>query len=502
MVPMKNLPEVKLGLVTVSRGRLPTELPRARSLHVLAECEKRQQKIIPCEIIVRNEREALAAAAEMAGKGVDAAVIYLGNFGPEGPIAILAQNLRMPFMLCGAAEESQERMSVTERGDAFCGLLNASINCELRQVRPYIPERPIGRPSEIASLIEHFGAIARVIVGVRRLKIISFGPRPADFFVCTAPIKPLYDLGIEMMENSELDMLQLYNSAASRRSDIEAVVEDMTRELGAGNVFPEKLQRMAQFEVALSCFMEENLGSRQFGVFANRCWPAFARSFGFVPCYVNGRLAGRGIPAACETDIYGALSQYMAQLASLKPTTILDVNNNIPDDLEIPDTKGVDKRDLFMGYHCGNTPTGCMQQGYAMSFQPVMNRLIEEGRKPEVTCGIIQGRLMPGPMALFRIHSTPGLDLRSYIAEGHVLDAGPRTFGGIGVIAIGDFMRFYRHVLIGRGFPHHGALGFGHIGRVLFDALRGLGVTEIQTPRPVSALYPDENPFTVESRES
>ena len=63
-------------------------------------------------------------------------------------------------------------------------------------------------------------------------------------------------------------------------------------------------------------FYEDNLGSRQYGVFADKCWPAFEKAFGFVPCYVNSRLAARGMPVACEVDIYGALSEYICQLAS------------------------------------------------------------------------------------------------------------------------------------------------------------------------------------------
>ena len=55
---------------------------------------------------------------------------------------------------------------------------------------------------------------------------------------------------------------------------------------------------------------ENHKGSRQYVAFADKCWPAFPSQFGFEPCYVNSRLATRGIPVACEVDIYGALSEY------------------------------------------------------------------------------------------------------------------------------------------------------------------------------------------------
>ncbi len=349
---LKNTPAVKMGVVAVSRDCFPIELSKARLRNVVAECKKLKVKIVPCKTIIESEADAMAAVDEMKAAGVNAVAVYLGNFGPEGPTTIFAEKLGVPFMLCAAAEESVNSL-VDGRGDAYCGMLNASINTGLRNLRPHIPQMPVGLPAQIAEMIAHFNDVARVVVGIKNLKTFSFGPRPQDFYACNAPIKPLYDLGIEVMENSELDMYVLYNSVADERRKINAIARDMAKELGVGNNHPEKLQQLAQFELALVKFFEENLGSRQFGVFANKCWPSFEAAFGFVPCFVNSRLAGRGIPAACEVDIYGAVSEYIAQLASLHPATLLDINNTVPADLKIKDLKGASRADLFMGFHCG-----------------------------------------------------------------------------------------------------------------------------------------------------
>ena len=63
-------------------------------------------------------------------------------------------------------------------------------------------------------MIAEFIPIARAILGVKDLKIITFGPRPQDFFACNAPIKGLYELGVEIEENSELDLLVSYKAHA------------------------------------------------------------------------------------------------------------------------------------------------------------------------------------------------------------------------------------------------------------------------------------------------
>ena len=81
------------------------------------------------------------------------------------------------------------------------------------------------------------------------------------------------------------------------------------------------------------------------------------------------------------------------------------------------------------------------------------------------------------------------------MAEGAVLDINPQSFGGIGVIAVKEMGRFYRHVLIEKRFPHHTAVAFAPVGKTLFAALRMLGVEDIGFNRPKGMLYKTENPF-------
>jgi L-fucose isomerase-like protein len=98
---------------------------------------------------------------------------------------------------------------------------------------------------------------------------------------------------------------------------------------------------------------------------------------------------------------------------------------------------------------------------------------------------------------MFRLQSTADAKIVSYIGEGKFLDMDPCSFGSIGVVAIAEFARFYRHVLIQKRFPHHGAFGFAKCGAVVFEALKLLGVSDINTPKPSGVLYPDENPFSM-----
>ena len=494
---MINLPEVKLGVVGVSRDCFPASLTRKRLDALAGQLKKEEVPAHICPVVIENEKDAMAALADLTKAGANALLVYLGNFGPEGPTTMLMQKFDGPCMVAAAAEEDKKVLA-TDRGDALCGLLNNSYNQKLRGIRSYIPQYPVGLPKKIASQAADFVNIARVVIGVKNLKIFTFGPRPYDFLACNAPLKPFYDLGVEVMENSELDLLLRFQEAASEKKLIEEITKDMNNELGKGksNPYPEILPKLAQFEVALLKFKDENLGARKFAAFADKCWPAFESAFGFVPCFVNSRLTARGIPVSCEVDLYGALSEYMCLCASQKPVTLLDINNSVPEDILPKKLKlhGADKKDLFMGFHCGNTCSECLES-CSMKYHIIMNRGLEGGKKPKITQGTLEGQLKHGPATFFRLQSSPAGQLSSYIAEGEILDVDPHTFGGTGVFAIPGFARFYRHILIAKGYPHHGAVAFAKTGKILFEAVKLLGIDDIGTPLPETLPYPGENVF-------
>jgi len=492
---MRNIPKLKLGIIAVSRDCFPVELSRKRRIQVVKECRVKKIPIVELQTVVANEAQVLAAEQELRDKGINALAIFLGNFGPEGPTTLLARKFEGPVMFAAAAEETGKDL-IEGRGDALCGMLNVSYNLGLRRLRPYIPEYPVGNAAEVADMIAGFLPVARIMLGLRKLKIFAFGPRPQDFLACNAPIKPLYDIGVEVMENSELDLYDIFLGAKGSPK-VKAVARDMAKELGQGSSYPDLLEKLAQYEVALMKFMEAHLGASEYGVFANKCWPAFEKYFGFVPCYINSRLAGRGIPVACEVDIYGALSEYMATCATELPATLLDINNSVPRDMVEAARKRVGSykpTDLFMGFHCGNTPSVCLI-GSTLKYQLIMHRLMEGDKEPDITRGTMEGRIRPGGVTIFRLQSTADTALRAYAAEGEVLDIDPQSFGSIGVFAIKEMGRFYRHVLIEKRFPHHTAVAFEHAGRPLFGAVRMLGVEDVSSNRPAGHLYPTENPF-------
>ncbi|MEI3184055.1 MAG: L-fucose/L-arabinose isomerase family protein [Lachnospiraceae bacterium] len=491
---MNNLPKVKVGIVAVSRDCFPESLSvnRRKALIEAYKAKYDPDNIYECPIcIVESEIHMVQALEDVKAAGCDALVVYLGNFGPEISETLLAKHFDGPKMFIAAAEESMNDL-VQGRGDAYCGMLNASYNLKLRNIKAYIPEYPVGTAEECADMIEEFLPIARALVGLSQLKIISFGPRPLNFLACNAPIKQLYNMGVEIEENSELDLFEAFHKHDGDPR-IPDVVKDMEAELGAGNQKPEVLPKLAQYELTLLDWIEAHKGYRKYVAIAGKCWPAFQTQFGFVPCYVNSRLTGRGIPVSCEVDIYGALSEFIGACVSQDAVTLLDINNTVPKDLYEQDIQGkfpYTQKDTFMGFHCGNT---CSKKltSCSMKYQMIMARTLPE----EVTQGTLEGDLVPGDITFYRLQSTADNHLRAYVAQGEVLPVATRSFGGVGIFAIPEMGRFYRHVLIEKNFPHHGAVAFGHYGKALFEIFKYLDVEEVGFNQPKGMLYPSENPF-------
>lgn len=462
---MNNTPVMKIGIVAVSRDCFPESLSVTRRQNLVKAYEAKvwQGDIYECPVcIVESEIHMMQALEDIKDAGCNALCVYLGNFGPEIAETMLAKistDLR-----CSLRQQRRHQlMEVLFRDEAMLIVecLTQAIILSFVELK-HIFRYPVGTAEECADMIHEFIPVAKAVYALSNLKIISFGPRPNNFLACNAPIAGLYNLGVEIEENSELDLFESFNKHAGDER-IPDVVRDMEKELGTGNKKPEILSRLAQYELTLTDWVESHKGSRKYVAVAGKCWPAFQTQFGCVPCYVNSRLTSRGIPVSCEVDIYGALSEFIGEVVSDDIVTLLDINNTVPADIYNEDIAGryaYTQKDTFMGFHCGNTASS------KLSFCEMRNQMIMARSLPEeVTNGTLEGDIVPGDITFFRLQNSSDNKLSAYIAQGEVLPVRTRSFGAIGIFAISEMGRFYRHVLIEGNFPHHGAVAFGHLER-------------------------------------
>ena len=168
---MKNIPEVKLGIIAVSRDCFPIALSISRREAIV---KAYGEGLYECKVTVENEKDMLAAVEDVKAAGCNALTVFLGNFGPETPETLIAKMFDGPVMFLAAAEGDGDL--INGRGDAYCGMLNCSYNLGMRHLKGFIPEYPVVTAEEAAAEMRKFLPIARAIIGINNLKIITFGP--------------------------------------------------------------------------------------------------------------------------------------------------------------------------------------------------------------------------------------------------------------------------------------------------------------------------------------
>ena len=149
---MNNIPEIKMGIISVSRGCFPIALSEKRRANVV---KAYGDGLYECPICVETELDARRAVDDVKAQGVNALVVFLGNFGPETPETMIADWFTGPILYTSAAEGDGDLHD--GRGDAYCGMLNASYNLGLRGKRVYIPDYPCGTAQEVAQQIRDAG---------------------------------------------------------------------------------------------------------------------------------------------------------------------------------------------------------------------------------------------------------------------------------------------------------------------------------------------------------
>ena len=111
-----NIPEVKLGIIAVSRDCFVISLSEKRRQAVTESFKKLGGELFEAKTVVENEKDMQKAVAEVQAAGCNALVVFLGNFGPETPETLIAKYFNGPVMYVAAAEERGDKMCIRDRG--------------------------------------------------------------------------------------------------------------------------------------------------------------------------------------------------------------------------------------------------------------------------------------------------------------------------------------------------------------------------------------------------
>ena len=191
------------------------------------------------------------------------------------------------------------------------------------------------------------------------------------------------------------------------------------------------------------------------GALASRCWPDFFTAFGTPVCTVLSLLNDDGVAAACEADIYGALSMWVGMRLSGEPVFFGD-----PVSLD-------EGENSLTFWHCGAAACSLARKDTGAEIGVHPNRKIGPAMNfgceafPEAT--------------VFRIGREPDGSFRFFIAEGEALDK-PRQFIGTSLVIRTDSeSRKLVEESVLAGFEPHFAVMKGRHGRTLEQLAKMLG---------------------------
>jgi L-fucose isomerase-like protein len=385
---------------------------------------------------------------------IDGILVCLPNFGDEKGVAdaIRLSELNVPILV-QAYPDDLDQFGLARRRDSFCGKISVCNN-----LRQYGLRFSLTRDHTVAILSDRFHedllnffSVCRVVRGMRRVRIGAVGARPNAFNTTRYSEKLLESSGISV---NTIDLSEVFGSAAKVADSDPAVKQriDQIRSYADSHAAPSESQvKMAKFAIVVDDWMK-SLGLTATAI---QCWSSMQKNYGVNVCTIMSMMSEQMLPSACEVDIAGVVSMYALQLASEKPSALVDWNNNYGND--------PDKCVLF---HCGNWAKDFLPD-IRIGTAPILGTMLGE----ENTFGALEGRTPAGPMSFCRISTDDACGkIRAYTGNGAFTDDPLDTFGTRAVVRVPRLQDLMQFICL-NGFEHHTAMSASHSAAPLAEAL-------------------------------
>jgi len=449
------------GVIVGNRGFFPDHLAKSGRTEMIAVLEKAGHTVVAPgpedtkygAVETRAESAKCADLFKRHREDLDGVIVTLPNFGEERAIA---DTLRMSGVdvpvLIQATPDTPGSMSIRDRRDSFCGKMSACNNLSQYGIPYSLTTRHTEAPDSdlFRQDLEWFGAVCRVVKGLKRLRIGAVGAWPAAFNTVRYSEKLLEGAGISV---EPIDLSEILGRIARMKDDDPAAVaklNDIRKYVTTSGVPDPSLVKMAK----LGAVIDQWMAQTEVSISAIQCWTSLEEFFGVVPCTIMSMMSNSLISSACEVDICGVIGMHALQLASGTPSALLDWNNNYGDD-----------PDKAVCFHCSNLPKHFFRE-VRMDFQAIIAGTV--GR--DNTYGTCVGLVKPGPMsyARFSTNDREGI-ISGYVGEGEFTDDPLDTFGGAGVVRIPHLQKLLRYICE-NGFEHHVAANLSSVAPAVREA--------------------------------
>ncbi|MBN1671071.1 MAG: hypothetical protein JXR37_08570 [Kiritimatiellae bacterium] len=400
---------------------------------------------------VADGRKYAAFLAENRGR-FDGVILCLPNFGDEtGAIAAL-EDAGVPILIQAYPDEPG-KMGFTSRRDAFCGKFSImDVFCQYGL--PFTTFKPHTVSPAGATFAEHvdrFAGVCRVANGMKRMTVGAIGARTTAFKTVRFDELTLQRCGITV---EALDLAEVLLRVRDVRKGADAYARKAER-LAAYTAWDGVPADAFERLVKLGVVLDELIAEYGMDAVALRCWLELEKELKIAPCVLLSEINDRGIPAACELDVCNAVAMRALSLASGRPATCLDWNNNYGQD--------PDKCILF---HCGPVPQALMAGKGRIVDHPMFAKALGAGSG--YGCNV--GRIASGPMTFASAKTQDGR-LVCYLDEGVFTDdpIDDDFFGCAGVARI-DRLQDKLETIGHAGYRHHVGVTAGHVRAAVREA--------------------------------
>ena len=397
--------------------------------------------------------KACAALFDEHRHDISGILVVLPNFGDEKGIAdtIKLSGLNVP-VLVQAYPDDINQFNVERRRDAFCGKISVCNNLRQYDIPYSLTSRHTMafNDDDFKQDLKSFLGVCRVVNGMQSARFGAIGARPSAFNTVRFSEKLLQDAGISV---STIDFSEVFGKANNYKDNdgkVEAKIEEIKSYANAENVPLTSLILMAKLGLVIDEWMAEN----DLNATAIQCWTSLQSNYGINVCTLMSMMSHNLMPSACEVDITGVASMYALQLASGKPSALVDWNNNYGDD-----------PDKCVFFHCGNWPKEFLPN-VEIKTAEILGTITGE----ENTYGALAGRTPAGPVTFARI-STDDVygEIRAYVGEGEFTDDPLDTFGARAVVHVPNLQPLMRYIC-DTGFEHHCAMNADHVADIIEEA--------------------------------
>jgi len=392
-------------------------------------------------------------------------ILCLPNFGDETGAVAALEEAGVPILI-QAYPDDLDKMAPESRRDAFCGKISImdvfhQYGVKFTALKPHVV-----KPSseQFKANVDDFDRVCRVVSGLKGMVIGAIGARTTPFKTVRIDEVALQRHGITVETIDLSDVIARVKALPLDDGSYQAKAKVLERYTSWEGVPEQAFENIARLGVVLDGIIDEY----RMDAIAIRCWTELQQQLGISVCVLMGEMNNRGVPAACEVDVGGALAMHALRLASGKPAACLDWNNNYGEE-----------EDKCILFHCGPVPRDLMADRGSITDHAILASTLGKG----CSYGCHVGRIAAFDFTFGGMLTDSG-KLRFYVGQGEFTEdkIPAEFFGCAGVAEIEDLQDVLLH--IGQvGHRHHVSVTPGLVQAPLREALEHYLGFEVALPQ-------------------